>query len=218
MRDTTFRLGRLASSAALVLILGSSGCTPEPTGDAGASTSPTFTAQSTPVAPTPTALSTGTEDTGTFGAGCGSTPDFGPGSVEGLSKDDILTAAERSSELSTLVTLVKRSQLADTLSNTGDVTVFAPNNAAFKRVDGATLRPIVASRSRLTNTLLLHVVPGRLPPAQLAGTHQTLSGRSLSVEGSGEEFTVDGTTRVVCGNVQTKNGVIYVIDQVLLPE
>ena len=56
------------------------------------------------------------------------------------------------------------------------------------------------------------------PPSRLAGTHKTLQGDSLTVEGSGEDFTVDGGAKVVCGNVQTANATVYIIDGVLAPK
>ncbi len=59
---------------------------------------------------------------------------------------------------------------------------------------------------------------GQLSPAELAGTHTTLQGSTLTVEGSGEDFTVNGTAQVVCGDVHTDNATVYIIDGVLLPE
>jgi uncharacterized surface protein with fasciclin (FAS1) repeats len=61
-----------------------------------------------------------------------------------------------------------------------------------------------------------HVVAGRLSPDQLAGTHRTLAGTTLTVSGSGDSFTVDHA-KVVCGDVQTANATVYIIDGVLLP-
>jgi uncharacterized surface protein with fasciclin (FAS1) repeats len=66
--------------------------------------------------------------------------------------------------------------------------------------------------------LTYHVVEGKLSPDQLAGTHKTLQGGSLEVTGSGEDFKVNGGSSVVCGNVQTANATVYVIDKVLLPK
>jgi uncharacterized surface protein with fasciclin (FAS1) repeats len=69
----------------------------------------------------------------------------------------------------------------------------------------------------LTKVLTYHVVQGRLTPEMLAGTHKTLNGADLTVEGSGQDFTVNGKAMVVCGNVQTANATVYIIDGVLLP-
>ena len=80
-------------------------------------------------------------------------------------------------------------------------------------LDGAMADPT----GLLTTVLTYHVVPGRLTPETLAGTHTTLQGADLTVTGSGESFTVNGTSMVVCGNVQTANATVYIIDGVLLP-
>jgi uncharacterized surface protein with fasciclin (FAS1) repeats len=77
----------------------------------------------------------------------------------------------------------------------------------------------------LTTVLTHHVIPGRLTPEQLAGEHTTLAGDTVTIEGSGEDFsvaadqTVVGSTEasVICGNVQTANATVYIIDQVLAP-
>lgn len=61
-------------------------------------------------------------------------------------------------------------------------------------------------------------MPGKLTPADLAGTHKTLEGDELTVSGSGEDFTVDGSAAVICGNVQTANANVYIIDSVLMPK
>ena len=64
--------------------------------------------------------------------------------------------------------------------------------------------------------LTYHVVPGQLAPDQLAGSHKTLRG-TIQVSGSGQDFNVNGNSSVVCGNIQTANATVYLIDQVLLP-
>jgi uncharacterized surface protein with fasciclin (FAS1) repeats len=61
-------------------------------------------------------------------------------------------------------------------------------------------------------------VPGRLAPNQLAGAHKTLEGADLTVSGSGSDFTVNGNSKVVCGNVQTENATVYIVDTVLMPK
>jgi uncharacterized surface protein with fasciclin (FAS1) repeats len=70
----------------------------------------------------------------------------------------------------------------------------------------------------LTTVLTYHVVPGQLAPDQLAGSHKTLQGDTIQVSGSGQDFTVNGNSSVVCGNVKTANATVYLIDQVLLPK
>jgi uncharacterized surface protein with fasciclin (FAS1) repeats len=65
--------------------------------------------------------------------------------------------------------------------------------------------------------LSYHVVEGQIPPAELAGEHTTLQGGTLTVEGSGEDFTVNGGAEVVCGDIHADNATIYIIDEVLHP-
>ncbi len=152
-----------------------------------------------------------------FGSGCASVPTSGKGSFDGMSTDPVATAASNNQLLSTLVTAVGKAGLGDTLNTTDDITVFAPTNDAFKAMDQATLTKALGDKKLLTSVLTLHVVPGRLTPAELAGTHKTLNGQSITVKGSGEDFTVGPKAKVVCGNVQTSNATVYIIDQVLLP-
>jgi uncharacterized surface protein with fasciclin (FAS1) repeats len=65
--------------------------------------------------------------------------------------------------------------------------------------------------------LSYHVVEGQIAPADLSGEHETLQDATLSVEGSGESFTVNGMARVVCGDIHADNATIYIIDEVLHP-
>ena len=155
---------------------------------------------------------------GAFGPACASVPADGAGSFEGMAKDPVATAASNNPALSTLVTAVGAAGLGDTLNSAEDITVFAPANAGFEAMDKATLDAALADPTGLLTTVLTyHVVPGRLTPEMLAGTHETLQGGTLEVTGSGEDFTVNGTAKVVCGNVQTSNATVYIIDGVLLP-
>ena len=153
-----------------------------------------------------------------FGSACAGVPTSGSGSFNGMAQDPVATAASNNPALSTLVTAVTAAGLGETLNTTDDITVFAPTNDAFAALDKATLDAAMADpKGLLTTVLSYHVVPGRLAPDQLAGTHTTLQGGTIEVAGSGEAFTVNGTAKVVCGNVQTKNATVYIIDGVLLP-
>ena len=153
-----------------------------------------------------------------FGPACAAVPTSGAGSFSGMAADPVATAASNNEALSTLVTAVGAAGLVDTLNSAEDITVFAPTNDAFAKVDKATLDSAMADpKGLLTQVLENHVVKGRLSPDQLAGDHETLGGGTITVEGSGEAFTVNGTAKVVCGNVQTANATVYIIDSVLLP-
>ncbi len=153
----------------------------------------------------------------TFGAGCAAVPADGAGSFAGMAADPVATAASNNPLLSTLVTAVTEAGLGETLNTAKDITVFAPTNDAFAALDKATLDKAMADPKGLLTTVLTNpVVEGRLSPEMLAGDHKTLAGTTITVEGSGEDFTV-GKAKVVCGNVQTANATVYIIDGVLLP-
>jgi uncharacterized surface protein with fasciclin (FAS1) repeats len=155
---------------------------------------------------------------GQFGTACSAVPTSGEGSFAGMAKAQVATAASNNPVLSTLVTAVTAAKLGDTLNSAKDITVFAPTNDAFAAMDKATLDSAMKDPSGLLSKVLTyHVVQGRLTPETLAGTHKTLAGSDLTVEGSGTNFKVNGKAMVVCGNVQTANATVYIIDGVLLP-
>jgi uncharacterized surface protein with fasciclin (FAS1) repeats len=154
----------------------------------------------------------------TFGDGCAAVPEDGAGSFDGMAQDPVATAASNNPVLSTLVTAVTEAHLVDTLNGAEDITVFAPTDDAFAAVPKKTLKAALNDpKGLLTTVLTYHVVGGRLSPEDLAGEHETLQGETLMVEGEGETFTVNGNASVICGNVQTANATVYIIDQVLLP-
>lgn len=154
-----------------------------------------------------------------FGMACSAVPATGAGSFQGMATAPVATAASNNPVLSTLVTAVGAAGLGDTLNSAQDITVFAPTNDAFTALPKATLDAAMKDpKGLLTTVLTYHVVAGRLSPDQLAGTHKTLQGGTITIAGSGENFTVNGTAKVVCGNVQTANATVYIIDSVLLPK
>ena len=157
--------------------------------------------------------------TGEFGAGCAAVPTdpSNPGSFAAMAKVPVATAASGNPLLSTLAAAVRQANLVDSLNTAEDVTVFAPTNDAFGKIPKADLDKVLADQATLTKILTYHVVPGRLTPAQLAGTHKTLEGGEVTVAGSGTDFTVNGNSAVVCGNVQTSNATVYIVDTVLMP-
>lgn len=153
-----------------------------------------------------------------FGAGCSAVPKDGPGSFGGMATAPVATAASANPALTTLVAAVKAAGLVDSLNSAAKLTVFAPADSAFAAVPKATMDTLLADPSGdLTKILTYHVLPERLAPDKLAGDHKTLNGASLKVEGSGSKFTVNGEAMVVCGNVQTANATVYIIDKVLMP-
>ncbi len=204
-----------AAVAAIALSAGLAACSSSGSNTAASSTI------SSPAAAASTMASDAAAGTD-FGAACSSVPDTGAGSFSGMAQAPVATAASNNPVLSTLVSAVKQAGLVDTLNSAQGITVFAPANAAFQKIPAATLNSVLANKAELTKILTYHVVAGQLTPAELAGTHKTLEGGSITVAGSGESFTVTGgsasnTANVVCGNVQTANATVYIIDSVLMP-
>src|SRR6478752_5814225 len=204
------RTSRLTIAAlALALPLSLAACGSSDADPGAASSAPMATSAA------PSASDAMTADTASmpFGPGCAAVPADGAGSFSGMASDPVATAASNNPLLSTLVTAVGKAGLGETLNTAKDVTVFAPTNDAFAALDKATMDKAMSDPKGLLTT---HVVEGRIAPDMLAGDHKTLAGTTITVEGSGEDFTV-GTAKVVCGNVQTANATVYIIDGVLLP-
>jgi uncharacterized surface protein with fasciclin (FAS1) repeats len=155
-----------------------------------------------------------------FGSACSAVPKTGSGSFDGMSTDPVATAASNNPVLSTLVTAVKAAGLVDTLNSQQAITVFAPYNGAFAKIPSATLNSVLKNKAELTKILTYHALAGRLSPDQLPGTHKTLEGASVVVKGSAPELTVGpkgAEAHVICGNVQTANATVYIIDSVMMP-
>ncbi|MFD8667768.1 fasciclin domain-containing protein [Streptomyces microflavus] len=153
-----------------------------------------------------------------FGPACASVPKEGAGSLEGMAKDPVATAASNNPELSTLVSAVQRAGLVDTLNNAENITVFAPTNAAFEKIPQADLNALLNDKEELTKVLTYHVVGEKLTTKQLEdGTYKTLQGSDLTVKGSGTDFTVNDSSKIVCGNVPTANATVNLVDTVLMP-
>ena len=211
------RLARRSTIAvfALTLPLGLAACgSNSDAADAGGSSSSAAPSSSS------SSSSSATEDMTTtpFGAGCQAVPKDGKGSFSGMATDPVATAASNNPVLTQLVGAVKEAGLVETLNSAKDVTVFAPTDDAFKAMPKATMDAAMKDpQGLLTKVLTNHVVDGRLAPDQLAGDHKTLAGTMVSVSGSGESFKV-GEANVICGNVQTANATVYIIDGVLLPK
>ena len=154
-----------------------------------------------------------------FGPACSAVPASGSGSFTGMAQDPVATAASNNPVLSSLVGAVKEAGLVDTLNSADGITVFAPTNDAFSALPKTTLDAAMADpKGLLTTVLTYHVVEGKLSPEQLAGTHKTLQGGTVKITGTGEDFKVNGKSSIVCGNVQTANATVYIIDNVLMPK
>lgn len=192
---------------------------------AACGSSSTGTAATTPTTPTPMSSSPMASASAmaasdqVFGDACAAVPASGPGSFDGMATDPVATAASHNPVLSTLVAAVSKAGLVDSLNTAQGITVFAPTDDAFTALGSKTVNAAMADpKGLLTKVLTYHVVPGRLTPDELAGDHKTLEGATLTVTGSGDSFTVNGSAKVVCGNVPTANATVYLIDGVLLPK
>jgi uncharacterized surface protein with fasciclin (FAS1) repeats len=133
-------------------------------------------------------------------------------------KKNIVQTAVAAGQFKTLVKLVKRAGLAGALSGKTQLTVFAPTDAAFAKVPQSTLDALLANRAKLRTVLLYHVVQGRVPAAKVTtmASARTLAKQSVSfMVKDGAVFVNDA--RVVKANVVTRNGIIHVIDKVLIP-
>ena len=209
--------GALAATAALALTLTACGGESESTSSGSSSSAPSSSAESSET--------TEAASDAPFGPACAEVPTEGEGSVEGMSDDPVATAASNNPLLSTLVTAVTAANLGDTLNSAEEITVLAPANPAFEAVPADALQALLADNAQLTSVLTYHVLEGRLAPDELAGEQTTLNGETVTIEGSGEDFSVaaestvlgENPATVICGNVQTANATVYVIDQVLTP-
>lgn len=160
---------------------------------------------------------------GLVGPGCAAYAEqvpSGPGSVAGMAMSPVAVAASNNPLLTTLTAAVSGKlnpdvNLVDTL-NGGQFTVFAPTDAAFAKIDPATIDQLKTNSELLTSILTYHVVPGQASPAAVVGTHKTVQGADLTVTGSGDHLQVNGAN-VVCGGVKTANATVYLIDTVLMP-
>jgi uncharacterized surface protein with fasciclin (FAS1) repeats len=202
--------------AGVVVVISLSGCTDvSPASLATGSTETPASTTASPPMPVETPSAAAPAATGVFGPACAAVPSDGPGS---LATRPIIAAAAENPALGVLVAAVETAGLADTLNSAEEITLFAPGTDAFAKLDPTVLDAALADpRGQLTTLLTYHIVPGTVAPEALAGEHTTLHGDKLTIAGSGQDFTINGAAKVVCGNVQTDNATVYVIDGVLHP-
>ncbi|HET9500744.1 MAG TPA: fasciclin domain-containing protein [Marmoricola sp.] len=202
------RRGGAVASLALVLAVGLSAC---------GSDNGTEKTDAAKDAKADTSMASSAGDQ-TFGPGCKLIPKDGAGSFNGMATAPVASAASANPLLKTLVTAVGKAGLVDTLNSADALTVFAPTDDAFAKIPADTLNKVLADKATLTKILTHHVIAGKLSPDELAGTHKTLAGDTVTVKGSGEEFTVGNeNAQVLCGNIPTANATVYVVDTVLMP-
>jgi uncharacterized surface protein with fasciclin (FAS1) repeats len=132
---------------------------------------------------------------------------------------DIVDTAVAAGSFNTLVKAVQAAGLVDTLKEPGPFTVFAPTDEAFAKLPAGTLDAVLADKAKLTAILTYHVVAGKVMAADVVG----MNGKSVKTV-QGGELTIDtsngvkvGSATVIKTDIETDNGVIHVIDSVLLP-
>lgn len=130
----------------------------------------------------------------------------------------IVEIASGNPDFSTLVTAVTKAGLVETLSGPGPFTVFAPTNAAFAAIPADQLNAILADKAQLTKILTYHVVPGAVMAADLQPEQmvKTVEGQDLDIKVTNGAATVNGCN-IVKTDIEASNGVIHVVDCVLLP-
>lgn len=130
---------------------------------------------------------------------------------------DIVDTAASAGQFTTLVAALKKADLVDTLKGAGPYTVFAPTDQAFAKLPKGALESLLQDKEKLTAVLTYHVVPGKVMAADVKpGSVKTVQGESLTVAKTADGVMVDDA-RVVKADIAASNGVIHVIDSVVLP-
>jgi uncharacterized surface protein with fasciclin (FAS1) repeats len=220
-KRTTFTVAGVAA-AALLSLTACGG----PATTANSSSAPASTPSASSMAPSPSASSSAAMDpaanlVGPACAGYAEKVPSGAGSVAGMALDPVAVAASNNPLLTTLTaalsgTLNPKVDLVDTL-NGSEFTVFAPVDDAFAKIDPATIETLKTDDALLSKILTYHVVPGQITPDNIAGTHKTVQGGSVTVTGTKDALKVDGAN-VICGGVKTANATVYLVDSVLMPK
>lgn len=139
-----------------------------------------------------------------------------PGKGVSMEKN-IVEVAREAGSFTTLLAAVDAAGLEGTLAGGGPFTVFAPSDEAFRKLPAGTVESLLADPAKLTEVLTYHVVPGRVTAAEAAGLSSaaTVQGSELPISTDGGVHVGDAS--VVSADIEASNGVIHVIDRVLLP-
>ena len=141
-----------------------------------------------------------------------------PANTTGMGQKNIVQTAIAAGQFKTLVSLVKAAGLAGALSGPGPLTVFAPTDAAFAKVPKATLTALAKDKAKLKAVLLYHVAKGKVTSGQVVKLKsvKTLQGSAVAIKVAGGKVYVGGA-QVIKPDVMASNGIIHVIDRVLIP-
>ena len=131
---------------------------------------------------------------------------------------DIVDTAASAGQFETLVAAVKAAGLVETLKGDGPFTVFAPTDEAFEALPDGTLDALLEDKAALTDVLLYHVVPGKVMAADVVTLDEagTVQGENVAITVDGEDVMVN-ESQVIITDIEASNGVIHVIDAVLIP-
>jgi uncharacterized surface protein with fasciclin (FAS1) repeats len=213
LQNTTLRRTGALAAAALTLSLGLTACG----GDEAPTTASDDTTQSEQQMEETEPME---EDASaqTYGAGCAQVPTDGAGSFNGMATAPVASAASANPLLKTLVAAVTEAGLVEPLNSAPKLTVFAPADPAFEAIPPKDMKAVMSDKQMLGSILKHHVVGEQVSPDELSGEFETLNGDKLTINGSGEMATIgDEKAQVLCGNIQTANATVYVIDSVLMP-
>ena len=141
-----------------------------------------------------------------------------PATARPSQEKNIVQTAQAAGSFKTLTKLVTKAGLAGTLSQPGPYTVFAPTDAAFKKVPKSTLKSLAKNKAKLRAVLLYHVVSGKVPSSEVVmmKSIKTVNGKSVRIRTSNGSVYVN-TAKVTKPDVNASNGVIHVINRVLIP-
>ena len=142
-----------------------------------------------------------------------------PGVARAEPKSDIVDTAVAAGQFKTLATALEKAGLVETLKGKGPFTVFAPTDDAFAKLPKATLDALLADKKKLTAVLTYHVVAGKVKAADVMklSKAKTVNGKSVAIKVEGGTVMVNDA-KVVTADIEASNGVIHVIDTVLLPK
>jgi len=155
---------------------------------------------------------------GAVGRGCNRLLATGPAGFSGMASAPVVTALQRSPLLTRIARAISAAGLTSRLNAAKAITVFAPDDPAFIALGRGNLTTLLASKSDLAKVVQFHVVIGRLTPADLAsGRHITTFLGTVIVPAKLHGKYRVNNAQVVCGNIQTANATVYIVNKVLVP-
>ncbi len=136
-----------------------------------------------------------------------------------MAAGDVIEVAAAAGTFNTLAQALTAAGLVETLKGAGPFTILAPTDEAFAKIPEADLQALLANKEELTKVLTYHVISGNVPASQVTGmtSATTLEGRDITISVVDGKVIINGNANVVVTDVAATNGVIHVIDAVLMP-